>query len=398
VSREPFVSVIIAAAGRGTRAGGPLPKQWLKLGGRSVLAHTVDAFDRHPLVSELVIVLPPAALHDETLEKPVTRRPAKFVAGGERRQHSVANGFAEVSAAADVVLVHDAARPFTSEAIIDRTIRAAWESGAAIAAVPVHDTVKRAESRDGVPFVSGTLARDTIWLAQTPQGFRRDVLSAALAGGVRAEATDEAMLVEQAGGAVRIVEGEQENAKLTTAADVARVQQRMGESAAPAVVPTLRIGIGYDSHRFGAARPLKLGGVEVSHESGLSGHSDADAICHALTDALLGAANLGDIGGLFPDTDARWKDADSVRLLQGAWARVRAAGWALVNADLVVIAQQPKIGPHALAIRQSLASALDVPVDAISVKGKTPEGTDAMAGALVVHAAALLASSGRRRT
>jgi 2-C-methyl-D-erythritol 4-phosphate cytidylyltransferase / 2-C-methyl-D-erythritol 2,4-cyclodiphosphate synthase len=387
-----FVSVIIAAGGRGTRAGGARPKQWSTLRGRTMLEHTVAVFDGHPLVSELVIVVPCEALDDAAFAKPETTVPARFVAGGDRRQDSVANGFAAVSASADVVLVHDAARPFASAALIDRTIHAAWESGAAIAALPVHDTVKGSESRDGMLFVSGTLPRDVIWLAQTPQGFRRDVLAAIVdTGRDAAEATDEAMLAEQAGYPVRLVQGDAENVKITTSDDLARAQQRTPTPVTRAAAPMVRIGLGYDSHRFGAARPLKLGGVEVPHDVGLSGHSDADAVCHAVTDALLGAANLGDIGSLFPDTDAAWKDADSLQLLRRAWTRVRDAGWSLVNLDVLVITHRPRIGPHALAIRQSLGDTLGAGADRISIKGKTPEGTDGLADALVVHAVALLA-------
>jgi 2-C-methyl-D-erythritol 4-phosphate cytidylyltransferase/2-C-methyl-D-erythritol 2,4-cyclodiphosphate synthase len=401
------VAVIIAAGGRGVRFGAALPKQWLTLAGRTMLEHSVAAFDRHRDVDEIVVVLPREALADPgsqlgsepgsergpELPKPASlTKPVRFVAGGARRQDSVANGFAAVSPQADVVLVHDAARPLVSAEVISRTIAAAAESGAAIAAVPVHDTVKQAVDRDGLLFIARTLPRETLHLAQTPQGFRREVLAAAIAQGGDADVTDEAGWAERAGYPVRLVAGNHDNMKITTERDLARAEALLGGSQAPA----MRIGTGYDLHRLVEGRPLLLGGVRIPFERGLLGHSDADAVCHAVTDAILGAANLGDIGRLFPDTDPRWKDADSLALLADARARVAAAGWSLVNVDIVVIAQQPKIGPHAQAIRASLATALDTSPDAISIKGKTNEGMDAIGRgeAIAVHAVALLTGKG----
>jgi 2-C-methyl-D-erythritol 4-phosphate cytidylyltransferase/2-C-methyl-D-erythritol 2,4-cyclodiphosphate synthase len=297
----------------------------------------------------------------------------------------VASGHRAISPDTDVVLVHDAARPFVSAAVIDRTIAAAWATGAAIAAVPVHDTVKRAEWRDGRLVVTATLARDAIYRAQTPQGFRAEVLRAALAAAAAgASGTDEAMLAEHAGHPVTLIEGAEENVKITTAEDLVRARLFAGGAAAP------RVGLGYDSHRFTDARTLRLGGIDVPGVPGLAGHSDGDALCHAVTDAVLGAAGAGDIGGLFPDTDDRWRNADSLALLREAWRQVREAGWSLGNLDVVVICHRPKIGPLAPAIRASLAAALDADPGCVFVKGKTPEGTDALSGAVVVHAVATL--------
>ncbi len=378
-----FVSVIIAAGGRGVRLGSATPKQWLTLGGETLLDLSVRAFDTHSRIDEIVVVVPEA---EQERERPRATRPLQVVPGGARRQDSVANGFAAVASRADVVLVHDAARPFVSAAVIDRTIDAAWADGAAIAATAVHDTVKRAESRDGRLVVAATLPRDVIFRAQTPQGFRRDVLRAAIDAGLAGSTgTDEAMLAEQAGHAVTIVEGDEENVKITTADDLARARLAAGE-----VSSATRVGLGYDSHRFDEGRTLRLGGVTIAGERGLSGHSDGDAVCHAVTDAVLGAAALGDIGGLFPDTDAVWKDADSLALLREAFARVRDAGWRLGNLDVVVICDRPKIGRLASEIRASLASALDVEPGAVFIKGKTPEGIDTLADTLVVHAVATI--------
>ena len=380
---EPlFVSVIIAAAGRGTRLGADLAKQWQVVGGRTLLDTSVAAFDGHGRISELVVVVPAA---DRARPIAASRKPLRVVAGGSRRQDSVANGLAAISRHADVVLVHDAARPFVTAEVIDRTIDAAWETGAAIAALPVHDTVKRARWEGDLAIIAETLPRESIFLAQTPQGFRPRVLAAAVEMGRRHTATDEAALAELAGHPVRLVAGDEANVKITTPADLERARQ-----AAPRHAPTVRIGLGYDSHPFVDGRPLRLGGVLIPHPRGLAGHSDADAVCHAVTDAVLGAANLGDIGRLFPDTDPRWLDADSLSLLGDAWARVTAAGWTLGNLDVVVIAHRPKIGAHADAMATALSTRLDAAPDRVSIKGKTPEGTSALDEVLVVHAVALL--------
>jgi 2-C-methyl-D-erythritol 4-phosphate cytidylyltransferase / 2-C-methyl-D-erythritol 2,4-cyclodiphosphate synthase len=395
------VAVIIAAGGRGARMGRTLPKQWLSLGGRTILDRSVSAFDRHQQVQELIVVVPPETLDSPEFVKPTAGKPVRFVAGGTRRQDSVANGVDALSVDAEIVLVHDAARPLVTADLISRTIAAAATSGAAIAAVPVHDTVKQIVLQSGTAFIDRTLPRDTLFLAQTPQGLRREVLDAAIAAGREADdATDEASLAERAGYRVQIVAGDPDNLKITTEADLARAEGLLRHSSSTdqaidqtgRAQPAMRIGMGYDLHRLVPDRPLILGGVTIPFDRGLIGHSDADAVSHAVTDALLGAANLGDIGRLFPDTEPRWKDANSLRLLADAWTRVRAAGWTLANLDIVVIAQKPKIGPHATAIAESLAHALDVSPSTISIKGKTNEGVDAIGqgDAIAVHAVALL--------
>ena len=375
--------------------GRALPKQYLTVGGQTILERSLAAFDRHQQVQELVVVVPPEALNSAEFVKPATSKPVRFVAGGARRQDSVANGVDALSAEAQVVLVHDAARPCVSAELISRTIAAAASAGAAIAAVPVHDTVKQVAMEGGVGFIEKTLPRETLFLAQTPQGFRRDVLDAVVAlGRDAADATDEASLAERAGYRVQLVPGDPDNLKVTTEADLARVEGIVGQAAgrADSKVPVMRIGLGYDLHVLVEGRPLILGGVLIPYERGLMGHSDADAVSHAVTDAVLGAANIGDIGKLFPDTDQAWKNANSLRLLADAWTRVQAAGFTLGNLDIVVIAQQPKIGPHADAIRESLARVLDVTPAQISIKGKTNERVDAVGRgeAIAVHAVALL--------
>jgi 2-C-methyl-D-erythritol 2,4-cyclodiphosphate synthase len=263
-------------------------------------------------------------------------------------------------------------------------VAAASETGAAIAALRAHDTVKQT---DGAGAITATLPRERIYLAQTPQAFRVPVLRDALR--LAGEATDEAMLAERAGHTVRVVDGDPRNLKITTPDDL-KMAEHLTTGSAPA--PALRIGNGYDLHRLVPGRPLILGGVRIPFEKGLEAHSDGDVICHAVTDAVLGAAGAGDIGRHFPDTDAAWKNADSIELLRRASAIVREAGYAIVNVDVVVIAQKPKLAPYAEAIRGNVAGALGCDASQVSVKGKTNEGVDSMGAgeSIAVHAVALL--------
>lgn len=411
------VAVIVAAGGRGERLGAGVPKQFLPLGGRSLLARSVAAFRQIPAVQEIVVVLPADLMADgAALLEPLRPGAAlRVVAGGARRQDSVARGFAAVSPEAEIVLVHDAARPLVSPDVIERTIGGAARWGAAVAAVRALDTVKEAAADEETPPVARTLARERIWLAQTPQAFRRDVLAEAIALGERGvEATDEAALAELAGHEVRLVPGDARNLKVTTevdrqvaealAAAEAGGRGRAGtrpdtqgerQETPPPAAPALRIGLGYDSHRFTERRPLVLGGVRIPGEPGLAGHSDGDAICHAVTDAILGAAGLGDIGTLFPDTDPAYEGADSLALLRRAAAHVSAAGYRVANLDIVTIAERPRLAPWREAMRENLASALGVDREAIGLKGKTNEKLGALGRAegLAVHAVALLVAA-----
>jgi 2-C-methyl-D-erythritol 4-phosphate cytidylyltransferase/2-C-methyl-D-erythritol 2,4-cyclodiphosphate synthase len=390
------VAAIVAAAGKGTRIGDAVPKQFLDLGdGSMMLNRSVDALLACALIDEIVIAMPPDMLGG-TGERPSENgsdslfapRPITRVAGGARRQDSVANALAAASPAADLIVIHDAARPFVSVDLLERTIRAAYEHGAAIAAMPVHDTVKQATP---LRTIAATLPRETIFLAQTPQAFRRDVLVTAMAAVGDMDVTDEAMLVERAGFAVRLVDGDASNIKVTTPDDLASVRARL------VAAPTIRIGTGYDLHRLVSERPLVLAGVTIPFERGLLGHSDADIVCHAITDAVLGAAALGDIGRFFPDTDTEWKDADSLELLRRAIAAVYKAGYTVVNVDATIIAEQPKLLPYLDAMRANLALALAIDVSTVSIKGKTNEqiGEVGRGEAMACHAVALLARSVR---
>ncbi len=390
------VAAIIAAGGRGVRLGADRPKQFLELDGRSILELSIEALASSARIDEIVVALP--ADHLDATSASLSNRTAKpltFVAGGIRRQDSVALAFARTSAAADIVVIHDAARPFVTDAVIGRAIEAAQTHGAAIAAIPVRDTVKQvaASGADGSRRITATLPRESILLAQTPQAFRREVLAQALAAGHEVEATDEAMLVERLGLPVHVVSGDPGNMKVTTPEDLVEARRRASRDGSGQ--PLIRIGNGYDLHRLVPGRPLILAGVTIPFELGLDGHSDADIACHAVTDAVLGAAAAGDIGRLFPDTDARWKGADSIALLRHALAHVHAGGYRVSNVDVTVIAQRPKLLPHLYAMRQNLAAALGVDVTAVSVKGKTNEGVDSMGRgeSMACHAVALLVKS-----
>ncbi|HEX4913862.1 MAG TPA: 2-C-methyl-D-erythritol 4-phosphate cytidylyltransferase [Vicinamibacterales bacterium] len=382
------VTALIAAGGRGVRLGADRPKQFLEIGGRSILEMSVAALAASDRITDIIVALPEDHLVTAGQGWAPLAKPVAFVAGGARRQDSVANAFARAPQHADVIVIHDAARPFATSEIFARAIDAARVHGAAIAAIPVRDTVKQAGEADGDGSrpIRATIPRDTIFLAQTPQAFRREVLARALEEGRAIDATDEAMLVERLGLPVHVVEGDPRNIKITTPDDLA---------AARAAKVLMRIGNGYDLHKLVAGRPLILAGVTIPFELGLSGHSDADIVCHAVTDAVLGAANAGDIGRMFPDTDPKWKDADSIALLKGAVARVHGAGYRVSNVDVTVIAQKPKLLPYLDQMRANLAEALDVDVSAVSVKGKTNEGVDSMGRgeSMAAHAVALLTRS-----
>jgi 2-C-methyl-D-erythritol 4-phosphate cytidylyltransferase/2-C-methyl-D-erythritol 2,4-cyclodiphosphate synthase len=413
-----FVTAIIAAAGRGVRFGGAAPKQLLMLAGRPILERSVRAFLEHPSVHEVVVSMPPELVSEPPGYLSHSSKPLQIVAGGSRRQDSVAHAFSVTTDRTDIVVIHDAVRPFVSADLITRTIAAAAESGAAVAAMAARDTVKQAgpvrrqARRDGVEesvsasaaelVVAQTLPRETIFLVQTPQAFRREVLRAALAIAEReaADATDEAALAERAGQEVRLVEGEASNIKITTPEDLmiaeaiagrsgARANPALTTAAAPA---TTRAGTGYDLHRLVPGRRLVLGGITLASDRGAAGHSDADVVCHAVTDAILGAACRGDIGRHFPDSDPAWKDASSLDLLTRAVTLVRADGLEIANVDVTVILERPKILDQIDAMRAAVAAAIGIGAAQVSIKAKTNEGLDAIGRgeAVAAHAITLL--------
>jgi 2-C-methyl-D-erythritol 4-phosphate cytidylyltransferase/2-C-methyl-D-erythritol 2,4-cyclodiphosphate synthase len=383
------VSAIIAAGGRGLRFGAGQPKQLALLAGRTILQHSVDAFIDSGTITDLVVALPPdlAVAPPDYLRS--RNKPIAIVEGGARRQDSVRNAFYRLAGQTDIVVIHDAARPLVTDDVIRRTVAAAAVSGAAIAALRASDTVKRG---DAAGRIVETLPRDEIYLAQTPQAFQVDVLREALT--MTGDATDEAALAERAGHHVQLVDGDPRNLKITTADDLATAERLLTHNAGGSV---MRIGNGYDLHRLVPGRPLVLGGVTIPFDKGLLGHSDADVICHAVTDAILGAAGAGDIGRHFPDTDPAWKDANSLELLRQAMGVVARDGFAVGNVDVVVIAQLPKLAPHVDRIRAAVASALGCHPSQVSVKGKTNEGVDSIGAgeSIAAQAVALLV---RRRS
>ena len=390
------IVAIVAAGGRGTRLGAGVPKQLLSVGGESMLRRSVRLFAGHERIDEVVVVLPPDLAAGLPPDLDVPGKTVTVVAGGARRQDSVRNGFDAVRGRADVVVIHDAARPFASADLISRTIDAAVESGAALAALASSDTVKLTGGAGdaGSLFVERTVPRERVFLAQTPQAFRADVLAAAIeAGRGDAVATDEAALAEAAGFPVRIVAGEPTNLKITTMTDLKAAEAIAGREPASTSV---RVGTGYDLHRLVDGRPLILGGVTVPSEQGLAGHSDADVLAHAITDAVLGAIAGGDIGRHFPDSDPQWKGASSMAMLAHAVTLAGDAGFDIVNVDAVVIAERPKLAPHLETIRASLAAVLGIEASRVSVKGKTNEGVDAVGRgeAMAAHAVVLVAERG----
>lgn len=381
------VTGILAAAGSGQRAGAA--KQWIDLGGESVLRRSARALAGCPEVDALVVVVPPGDEGRGEAALSALGKPARAVAGGPVRADSVRNGLAAAADAA-VVLVHDAARPFLTADLASRVARAAARDGAALAALPVTDTVKRVAEGTEPPRVAATLDRNTLWLAQTPQGFRRELLLRAYerAGAEAAGATDESLLVERMGEPVTLVPGEPGNFKITGPEDLARARSLVEAPVA--------VGVGYDTHRFAPGRKLVLGGAEFEGD-GLLGHSDADACAHAIGDAVLGAAGLGDLGRHFPDTDPRWKDASSLALLAEIARKAAERGFRVGNADVTLAARRPKIAPRAEEMRANLARALGIAPAQVNVKATTGEGMGFVGRGegIAAHAVVVLFRSGR---
>ncbi len=361
-------TALIVAAGRGSRVGGEVPKQYRRLAGIPLLRYSAEAFARHAGIDEVRVVIHPGdrALHDEALAGLDIGAP---VDGGETRQESARLGLESLSEdAPDKVLIHDAARPFIDAGTIGRIVDALDRSDGALAAVPVVDTLKRGE--DGS--VTGTVERAGLWRAQTPQGFRYAGILAAHRAAHRAVnggkgLTDDAAVAEEAGLAVTLVKGSEANFKVTTEDDLRRAERHLAAGA------LVRVGMGYDVHAFGPGDHVWLCGVRVAHGQGLIGHSDADVGLHALTDALLGAIGAGDIGAHFPDTDPRWKGATSDRFLAHAASLIAERGGAVLNVDVTVICEAPKLRPHNAAMVARVAEILGLPPTRVSIKATTTE-------------------------
>ena len=358
------VAAVIVAGGRGVRAGGGLPKQYRHLAGQPVLRHTVAAFAGHGRVDSVQVVIHPddRELYEKAVAGLDVRTP---VFGGDTRQASVLAGLeALADAAPTVVLIHDAARAFVSAAVIDGVVDAVLATGdGAIPALPVTDTLKR-----GGDVVEATVDRAGLNRAQTPQGFPYSTILAAHHRAREEALTDDAAVAEAAGLAVRLVAGEEDNVKLTTAEDFARAEVRLSGAFGD-----VRTGTGFDVHRFEPGDHVWLCGVRVPHNEGLKGHSDADVGLHAITDAILGALGAGDIGDHFPPTDARWKDAASARFLAHAADLVAKRGGTVAHVDVTVICERPRLGPHKPAMVARVADILGLDATRVSVKATTTE-------------------------
>jgi 2-C-methyl-D-erythritol 4-phosphate cytidylyltransferase/2-C-methyl-D-erythritol 2,4-cyclodiphosphate synthase len=355
-------SVVIVAAGGGTRAGPGLAKQWRAVAGKTVLRWSVDSLLQAG-AREIVVVVGPdgEALADAALAGLSGWRTA---AGGATRALSVQAGLKAIAGPADEpVLVHDAARPFVTAAHVAALLTALETADGAIPALPVADTLKR-EGPDGLT----TTPREGLWRAQTPQAFRRDRLLAAYAAWTEGEPTDDAQVVEAHGGRVAIAPGDPRLMKLTYPEDFDMAERLAGGAR------MTRMGQGFDAHRWGPGEAVWLCGVRIDHDQTLIGHSDADAGLHALTDAILGAIGEGDIGDHFPPTDMKWKGASSDLFLEHAAGLVAAKGGRIINVDVTLICERPKIKPHRQAMRARLAAILDLPIDRVSVKATTTEG------------------------
>lgn len=369
------VAAIIAAAGRGTRFGGAVPKVFASLRGVSLLSWSVRAYDQCPEVGTIVTVVPADHLERArdvcAAESP--RKDCHVVAGGENRMESVMAGLEMLAQQPPaIVCVHDGVRPLVDPDTIERCIEACREHGAAIAAIPATDTIKQADP-DGR--ILETPPRSELHCAQTPQTFSYDLLLTTYRRAQREgwQATDDAALVERTGQTVYLSEGHPDNLKITTPYDLARADWILGRRLGQ-VAPQLRVGTGYDVHAFAEGRPLILGGVAVPYSQGLAGHSDADVLFHAICDALLGGVALGDIGQHFPDTDPQYAGADSSQLTREVARMLAEAGWRAANLDATVICQRPRLAPHIPQMRSNIAAALDLPADAVSVKATTTEG------------------------
>lgn len=356
-------SAIVVAAGAGLRAGPGEPKVWRALGAHPLIRWSVESLILAG-AEELVLVVAPDRL-DLVADALAELRGWTTVAGGSTRAQSVLAGLDALTCDPDqAVLIHDAARPFVTRHHVEGVLSALEQADGAVPALPVSDTLKR-----GDRIVAETVSREGLWRAQTPQAFRRGRLTAAYGRWpAEREPTDDAAVLELDGGKVAIAPGDPMLMKLTYPEDFLMAEQMVSSRR------VVRTGMGLDAHRFGPGSAVWLGGIRIEHDHGLVGHSDADAGLHALTDAVLGAIAQGDIGDHFPPTDPRWKDAASDQFLRHAGSLLAARGGRILNADLTLICERPRIGPHRDAMRRRIADLLGLSIDQVSVKATTTEG------------------------
>jgi 2-C-methyl-D-erythritol 4-phosphate cytidylyltransferase / 2-C-methyl-D-erythritol 2,4-cyclodiphosphate synthase len=355
---------LVVAAGRGTRLGAALPKQYLPLAGKPLLRYSLETLARHPAIGHVRVVFnPDDHAHYDVASRGLDLLPP--VAGGAARQDSVRLGLESLdSLAAEHVLIHDGARPFLDTGTIDRVLAALDQAPGAIPALPLRDTVKR--GADGI--VTDTVDRSSLWRAQTPQGFHYRPILAAHRAAAGSDLSDDAAVAERAGLAVRLVAGSEENFKVTTGDDLLQAERLLAARQGD-----IRTGQGFDVHAFGPGDHVWLCGVKIPHGQGLVGHSDADVGLHALTDAILGALGAGDIGVHFPPGDAKWRGAPSHLFLRHAADLVAAAGGSVAHVDVTLICERPKIGPHRDAMVTRMAEILAIETRRVSVKATTTE-------------------------
>jgi 2-C-methyl-D-erythritol 4-phosphate cytidylyltransferase / 2-C-methyl-D-erythritol 2,4-cyclodiphosphate synthase len=385
---------IIPAAGSGVRFGGERPKQFLEIRGVPIIIHTLRCFDDCPDIDGIIVALQPAETDSfqKLLKSYALRKPILVVSGGKERSDSIANALAAAGEwCPELVAVHDAVRPFVTAAQISAVLARARETGAAILALPSTDTIKEVENG----LIQRTIDRRRIYRAQTPQAFRYELLlranEEARAQGLRsAVATDDSLLIEQLGLPVAVVEGSPRNIKITTPDDLLQAEGILEMMEPTTTQSPVRVGLGYDIHRLVAGRKLMLGGIEIPYERGLLGHSDGDSLIHAVIDALLGAAGLGDIGAHFPDTDPRFENADSAALLAHACGLLKDNGYQIINIDATILAERPKMMPHIPAMRSRLAEAMTLDRSQINIKAKTNEGMDAVGRGEAIAAQAIV--------
>ena len=368
------IVAIIPAGGAGRRLGSSMAKQYLLLDGVPVLARTLKIFQQAKVIDEIVLVVPEDDLifsRKQLVDKYDLTKVRAIVAGGKERQDSVRNGLSAIVDKCDVVIIHDGVRPLLTEEMISKVVAAAKSDGASSIGVKVKDTVKQTTDYN---IVAATLPRNNLWLTQTPQAFAFDVLQKAYAAAVNDKfyGTDDASLVERIGVKVKMIAGSYENIKITTPDDLIIAEAFIKNKAGTQV--NTRSGLGYDSHRFAAGRKLILGGVEMAFDCGLQGHSDADALIHAICDALLGAAGCGDIGRHFPDSDKIYKDISSIIILERVKKIIEAKGFLINNIDATVVMEKPKLAPYADAMVTNIARTLEISEAAVNVKAKTNEG------------------------
>ena len=354
---------LIVAAGQGNRVGGDVPKQYRVVAGKTVLAHAHEALASHDAIDGVVVVV---AAGQQDLAQALLGEDVQVVVGADSRRGSVHAGLEAIAAAggADIVLIHDAARPFLPPVVVDRLLDALMDKDGAIPILPVADTLVRGAGG----LMENTVDRAQLHRVQTPQAFRFPaILAAHRTWDTAHDATDDAQILRACGHDVILVQGDERLNKLTYEQDFSRVQALL----APAFVT--RVGMGYDVHRLAAGEPLWLGGVLVPHDRGLAGHSDADVALHAIVDAVLGALADGDIGSHFPPSDPQWRGASSDRFLAHARDRVKAHQGRIDHIDLTIICEAPKIGPHREAMRARIAEILEVSIRQVSVKATTTE-------------------------